>query len=125
MVMTEAHYNRDIKLHRTAMVIGIAGVIAFVFFLMSLGEEPFGITAIIGSLFIYGLPLLCFMFVAWIWSRVGGIILIVIALPWAISRLAIMQPTNTPGFLLLFVAILTLPMLASGTLFFLSVIRNS
>ena len=114
--------NRQKKLYRAGLIVGLAGVLLITFFALAINEAPFSVYAVPMTL-ILSLPFLAMVGIAWKWPVTGGILLIAAGMFWAVSRPVTMPAMPLPD-LLYGIAIgvlpLSLPLLASGILFLLS-----
>jgi len=120
--MTTPSSNRQKKLYRAGLIVGLAGVVLITLFALAVSEAPFSMYAVPMTL-IFSLPFLAMVGVAWKWPVTGGILLIAAGLFWAVWR-PVTTPTMPLPDLLYGIAIgvlpLSLPLLASGILFLLS-----
>lgn len=109
-------------LRRAGLVVGLVGVGGLIIFAFAMAEAPFSWYAL-PTAAVLGIPFLASVVVAWKWPLIGGILLIVEGLYWAVWRAVTIPPTPYPFLLPLLVwGILpvSLPLLATGILFLLS-----
>jgi len=121
-MITESSRNRQKKLYRAGLIVGLAGVVLIVLFSLAISEAPFSMYAVPTTL-IFSFPFLVMVGIAWKQPATGGILLIVASLFWAVWRPSTM-PTMPLSDLLYGIAIGVLPIsvlpLISGILFLLS-----
>ena len=114
--MATSSNNRQKRLYRAGLIVGLAGAVWLALFALATAESPF-------TVLVLSLPFLAMVVVAWKWPVIGGILLIAAGLFWAVWRPIAMPPTPLRLLLpILPIAILpvSLPLLATGILFLLS-----
>ena len=121
--MTTSSNNRQKRLYRAGLIVGLAGAVWLALFGLAAAESPFSMYALLHIALVLSLPFLAMVAVAWKWPLIGGILLIAAGLFWAV-RWPIAVPPTPLRFLLPMMAIailpVSLPLLASGILFLLS-----
>ena len=120
--MTTPSSNRQKKLYRAGLIVGLAGAIELTLFIFATSEGRFSWYSV-PTVILFVLPLLAIMVIAWKWPLIGGILLIIGGLFWPVWRLTTMPPTSQPmplATLALVILPVSLLPLASGILFLLS-----
>ena len=110
------------RLHRAGLIVGLAGATELTLFIFATSEGRFSWFAA-PTVVILVLPFLISVAIAWKWSLIGGILLIIGGLFWPVWRLTTMPPTSQPmplATLALVILPVSLLPLASGILFLLS-----
>ena len=110
------------RLHRAGLIVGLAGATELTLFIFATSEGRFSWFAA-PTVVILVLPFLVSVAIAWKWSLIGGILLIIGSLFWPVWLLIRMPPMTTPmplPTLALGILPVSLPLLATGILFLLS-----